>query len=51
VRDGGSFVKGNEGHEGVVADGWVWLARWCGGAGNPSLRLKSGSVQDDNVGV
>ncbi len=28
----------------------VWLARQAGSAGDPSLRLKNGSVQDD-VGI
>jgi hypothetical protein len=26
----------------------VWLTRGGGGAGDPSLRLKNGSAQDDN---
>jgi len=25
----------------------VWLTRWAGGEGDPSLRLKGGSAQDD----
>jgi len=31
----------------LLCGGVVWLTRWVGGEGDPSLRLKSGSAQDD----
>ena len=33
----------------IAASGAVWLARWAGSAGDPSLRLKNGSALDDGA--
>jgi len=32
-----------------LGSGGVWLTRWAGWAGDPSLRLKNGSAQDDKA--
>jgi hypothetical protein len=46
-------TEGTEEHRGnreIINEMWpaVWLTRWVGGAGDPSLRLRSGSAQEDN---